>query len=516
MDGQPSTNEQSLSHYLTVLVRRKWWVLVPLVVIAVAGTLYAAHKPDRYSATAEVLLSRQSVATDISATDSSPQASARISQTAASVARAPSLIQTVLHELGQPQTNVKQFLANSSVEADASTDLLQFSVMASTPGAALRGADAYARSYATFRSRLTSSALQPVIQELNMRINSLRRSAQTTSPTYIALVGQVQQLTTAEALDASSAVFAKSALDATKTQPKVARGAAVAIILGLVAGLALGLVRDISDTREHDDDELVAAIGLPLLGRLPAHEGAPAPHRIIMLEAPNSQEAEAFRLLRTNVEFARLGRPLKRIMVTSAHQGEGKSTTVANLAVALARGGASVGIVDLDLRRPTLHSFFSIERGPGISRVVVGDASLDDALVPIPLDRHSEGSSVEGHEPSLWVLPAGPEPPDIGEFVSLPALPELLERIGERFDYLLVDAPPMLAVGDPLKLSAAMDAVFVVARLHQVRRREIRELRRVLETAPTTKLGVVVTDVSASRAYGYYQYSSHSSDAARA
>jgi polysaccharide biosynthesis transport protein len=240
-------------------------------------------------------------------------------------------------------------------------------------------------------------------------------------------------------------------------------------------------------------------------------------NRLVTLAEPSAAPAEAFRLLRTNLDFVSLDRDVRTILVTSATQGEGKSTTAANLAVTLGRAGRNVALVDLDLRRPSLHRFFDLELGRmGATTVALGQDSLDEALAPVHLGRQSS-SSVDGESfasngdghggrsaGSLHVLQAGPLPPDPGEFIETSSIGGLIEELRRRAEIVIIDTPPLLTVGDALTLSSRVDALLVVTRLTTLRKPALRELHRVLEVSPARKLGFVLTGSEAEHGYGAY------------
>jgi non-specific protein-tyrosine kinase len=334
------------------------------------------------------------------------------------------------------------------------------------------------------------------------------------------------QLKTMETLQTANASVVREADSAAKIQPRPVRNGVLAFALGVMLALGLAFLRDALDTKVRTVEEMAHHLGMPLLGRIPEPRRPMRGLRLVMLRKPGSREAEAFRMLRTNLQFATLERDVRTIMITSSVEQEGKSTTVANLAVALAASGKRVILVDLDLRRPALSRLLQLEDGPGLTDVALGKADLDEALVHVHVSQPKKkkyslkrnGNGNGDHEPRengngngdhgrpqafLEVLPAGPPPPDLGEFAGTQVLADIIWELRERADVVLVDAPPMLSVGDALALTNRMDAVLAVARLHRVRRPMLTELARLLDRAPSVKLGFVATGTGAESGYGY-------------
>jgi len=238
-----------------------------------------------------------------------------------------------------------------------------------------------------------------------------------------------------------------------------------------------------------------------------------------MMSTPQAIEAEPFRLLRTTLQFAAVGRELRSLLVTSSVQQEGKSTTIANLAVTLARAGQRVVLVDLDLRRPAIRRLFQLKPGRGLTDVLLGRLELAEALIEVPIDSRESGptSAVGDASGSLTLLGAGTVPPNPGELVTSGVIGAILDQLKERADIVLIDAPPILAFGDGLVLSALADAVFVCVKLPLVTRAMLNDLHRALTGAHVRALGCVITGKiphkGGSYGYGYgYGYAAPAGD----
>jgi Mrp family chromosome partitioning ATPase len=294
--------------------------------------------------------------------------------------------------------------------------------------------------------------------------------------------------------------------------PRPGHDALLGLALGLILGLGLAFVLEALDKRIRSERELEDILGLPLLGRLPA-----PPRRLrraeelpILVE-PRSASAEAVKKLRTNLEFLNLGHDTRVIMIASALEQEGKSTTLASLAVALARSGRRVALVDLDLRAPFLHRFFQVSSLPGVIDVVRNRCKLSDALKLVDIPGSGRGSSRRASSlaaPSddsgrLAILPAGALGPDPAFLVGTPMVAELIEQLRNDWDFVLIDAPPLPAVDDGLALSALVDGVLVVVRSGAVPRRVLQEMARLLDMSPAEVLGFVLTGLNRSEAHGY-------------
>ena len=518
----------SLRDHLQVVRRRKWIIIQAAILVPLAAVLLSLRQSALYQASAEVLLSHENLATSLTNTQDPTiyQQADRIAQTQADLARVPRVAENVRKALNLTDRSAADILAASSVSAKQNADLLVFQVRDRNRGLAARVAAAYAEQFTIYRRKLDTAALERARREVADRAGALRAAGDHSSALYTSLITKEQQLRTMEALQTSNSFVVRSPQRATKVRPQPRRNGIFGFGLGLLLGICLAFLWEALDTRVRSAKEIGERLGKPLLARLPE-----PPRRIrsadglVMLEEPNGVEAEAFRMLRTNLEFANLERKARLIMVTSALEAEGKSTTVANLALALARTGKRVALVDLDLRRPYLDRFFDLDGRPGLTDVALGRIPLEEALVPLAVTEPREGEAgEEKHKGNgngngkakhtahgmLEVLPSGPVPPDTGEFVGSQTLAAILDTLRKRAEFVLIDAPPLLHVGDAMTLSSRVDGLLVVCRLNVVRRPVLNELERVLDACPAPTLGYaaagVETDEEYGSAYGGYYY----------
>jgi polysaccharide biosynthesis transport protein len=533
MGATTETDAVTLHDYLRVVRRRKWVVVQAALLLPLAAVAFSLHQQRLHEASADVLLSAENLSASVPGTPLAglSQEPERITQTQARVARAPEVVQGALSQVSGTGLTIDEFLADSSVSSSPASDILTFAVTNPDSALAKQLANAYAQSYSAYRQRLYTGSIQRALADVERRLQQLDRAAVSLEATgkdaalgavttygalYTSLVDRQQTLQSMEALQPSVASVLQQADGAVLTQPKTVRNGALGLVVGLVLGLGLVFLREALEMRARTAEEISASLGgLPLLGRVtePPKRLRRA-EKLVMLEEPASVRAEAFRMLRANLDSMTFDRDVRTIMVTSALQQEGKSTTVANLAVAFARAGKRVALVDLDLRCPVLARFFDLE-GPGLTQVALGHVPLEEALRQIViadptaprrralLRRRANGNGNVTREllGLLEVLPSGPIPPDPGEFVSSPALGKILRALRERADVVLVDAPGALHVGDVIALSSRVDGIVVVARSKVLRRQTLAELKRLLALARTPALGFVATGEADGESY---------------
>jgi polysaccharide biosynthesis transport protein len=497
-----------LRHYVEVLRRNKWtFALIALVVPVVAVVLSLRGEP-LYEARAQVLLSEQNLGGELTG-GPSPSADDpdRVAATQARVARTPDLARRVLRASGIESITIGELLHASDVAQIPATDILEFSVSDSTPSVAERLATAYAQQFARYSRELETAAIDRAYNDVVAEMSRVARQNGRDSTLYLRLSQDARELRTMAALRASKAQLLRRAEGTEQIEPRPARTAAFGLVAGLLLAVALVALLEALDTRVRSESEVADALKIPLLGRLPEPSKRFRHTGLVMLDEPEGKNAESFRIVRSNLEYVNAVRGAQTIMFTSSVRGEDKSSTTANLALTFARLGRRVILVDLDFRQASVHRLFGLDTTIGVSDVVLRNVALEHAIVNVQVaPRHGARASRWSREAefaiasdgldggaAVDVLPAGAAPADPGEFVGMSGIADVLQSLRERADLVLVDAPPLLEVSDPMTLMRQVDALVITTRLGVVRRPMLKELRRMLETSPVSALGFIVT-----------------------
>jgi len=293
----------------------------------------------------------------------------------------------------------------------------------------------------------------------------------------------------------------------------------IALLVSLLSGAVLALLLEYLDNTVKSVEDVARYAQLPTLSVIPSISG----HKSSLListangnnnsgcESPltpaemvdgaglaplgkSSAVAEAYRVLRTSVLLSTAGSPPKTILVTSAQPGEGKTTTAINTATSLAQLGASVLLIDCDLRKPSVHKAVGLDKCDGLSTYLSRRINVEELIQPLPVS-------------NLSVLPSGPVPPNAAELISSAQMKELLKTLGERYDHIVIDSPPLINVTDPVILSTMVDGVILVVQGGKATREVVRRARMELATANARIFGVVLNNVDLKReGYDYYYY----------
>ena len=275
------------------------------------------------------------------------------------------------------------------------------------------------------------------------------------------------------------------------SSPNIPRNLGVGLIVGLLLGLGVAVLRHVLDTRVRNEDDVRAVTASPILGVV-AYDQDVSSHPVILRDQPQAAPSEAVRRLRTNLQFIDIANRQRSIVISSSIPGEGKSTIAINLAVSLADAGARVILVDADLRRPSIAEYLGIEGGVGLTTVLIGRAEVEDVVQPLG-------------KTSLDLLPAGQIPPNPSELLGSVAMADLLERLSESYDMVLLDSPPLLPVTDAVVLSNLAGGALVVVGVDRIHRPELQQSVESLETAGAHLFGIVMNKIARreAAAYGY-------------
>ena len=443
-----------LRDYLVIL-RKSWFLILVFALLGVGGaaavTLVMTPK---YTSTTTVFVSSESASNVSDLTQGNTFTLSRV-KTYADLVTTPSVLEPVIAALG---LGVSSSELAQGITASASTNTTLITISVEDPDA-VRAAEI---------ANAVGSSLTSVVADIETPTDS------DTSPVRLTVV------------EKATATF-------TPSSPNVLLNLALGVLVGIALGLAIAVLRATLDTRIRTERDLRDVSELPLIGGVP-FDPKFASQPLVVATDPRSPRAESFRSLRTNLQFVDVdGR--RSFVVTSSSQGEGKSTTAVNLALAIADTGASVALVDTDLRRPRVAEYMDVEGGAGLSDLLVGRASLGDVM-----QRWGRGQ--------LFVLPAGRIPPNPSELIGSDAMLKLIGVLEGQFDYVIFDAPPLLPVTDAAVLSARVGGAIVMVAAGRTTSQQLSGALDSLELLNARVMGIVLAMVPTKGpdSYGYGRY----------
>lgn len=293
----------------------------------------------------------------------------------------------------------------------------------------------------------------------------------------------------------SLSVITPAAAPAAPASPNTLLNLALGTFFGLALGLGLAVGRAVLDNKVRGEADVRKVTDAPLLGGI-AFDPNATNKPLLTQASPQSPRAESFRQLRTNLQFANVTGQAKTVLLTSSLPGEGKSTTATNLAIALAQAGQTVCLVDADLRRPMVNEYLGLERNAGLTTALVGEADVNDLLQPWGAD-------------NLYVLTSGRIPPNPSELLGSAEMKDLIMRLEQAFDSVIIDAPPLLPVTDAAVLSQHVGGVVLLVGAQKTKHQDLEKALKALNMVGAKLLGIVVNRLPAkgpdAYAYSYYR-----------
>ncbi len=411
-----------------------------------------------------------------------------------------------------PQYNASSKVFVSTQGADTTSDLVQgnnfttqrvttYTQLVSTPIVLLPVIASLhlGITEAQLSSRITASAtVNTSIIEISVTDSDPVTAADIANAASQSLTAVVQQIETSDAADAVSPVKLTRVQEATVPSKPVSPNVPLDVGLGLLIGLALGVgiavLRETLETRIRNERDVEQITDVPVLGGIVFDSKAKERPLIVQVD-PRSPRAESFRTLRTNLQFLDADRVERTFVITSSIESEGKSTTAANLSIALADAGARVLLVDADLRRPKIADYMGIEGAVGLTDILIGRVALKDVIQP-------------WGKAQLFVLPAGHIPPNPSELLGSLRMENVIEELGRAFDAVIFDAPPLLPVTDAAILAKKVGGAIVVVAAGRTHKNQLKGAVAALGNVGASISGLVLTmlPTKGPDAYGYARY----------
>ncbi|MCE7938596.1 MAG: polysaccharide biosynthesis tyrosine autokinase [Chloroflexi bacterium CFX6] len=514
-----------LREYLAVM--RKWvWLFVLSTAVAAVGAWVGTWFMARtYMSESTIMVGRAIDSPDVNA--QAIYLSNQLAQTYATMAVREPVLQAVVDTLGL-QTDWRTLEGMVKASPQPGSPMFEIRVVATNPELAQRLAaevgnqliqqSATQRQLTTLKDqtflREQLDKLQASIDQTDAEIDEIQQKIDLeTSARGISELQQrlgakqaqrdryqeryVELRTSFEGSDVNALSVIEPATPALQVGPNVRMNILLAALLGLALAFGAVLLMEYLDDTVKTPEEVERRLGLTGLGTIDRFEGVQnRADGLVTVASPRSPSAEAYRTLRTNLQFAMLQRPRRPLVVTSANPGEGKSTTVANLGVVLAQGDRNVILVDADLRKPSMHRFYGLTNNVGLTTLI-----LDDSARPADALRPVDGV------PGLRVLTSGPLPPNPAEVLGSAAMQRVLADLQAEADIVILDTPPTLLVTDAAILGHDAAGTLLVFDCGATRTDTARKAIEGLHKAGVEILGAVVNKLDRVRLGGYYRYS---------
>ncbi len=488
--------ELGLQDYVHVLRRRKGTIALAVLLVTVPTVVLSLLQTPKYAGRAELLLLPRSSETLFDPDSGIRNDPNREVQNEIRILTSQPVRAAVRAELGSAP--------KVSATPDGQTDVIRVTAKDADPRRAATLANAYANAYIEYRRKQAVDDVLAASQQVQTKITDLQKqidAAPAGAPRDSLVQAQalfkqkLDQLQVDGALKRGGAqLVTPASVPTNPVSPQPVRSGLIALTLGVILGVGVAFLREFLDDSIKSKDEFErVAPGVPVLGLIPvvgAWRGKETPYMVSIAD-PTSPAAEAYRTLRTSIQFIALDQPMRTLQVTSANPQEGKTTTLANLAVALARSGSTVAIVCCDLRRPRVHEFFGLTNDVGFTSVLLGKVPLAGAMQEVP------------DQARLSLLASGPLPPNPSELLASKRTVEVLGSLQAEYDIVLVDAPPVLPVTDALVLSGRVDATLLVAVAGATTRKEAARAVELLNQVDAPLVGAVLNGVDTEGSYGY-------------
>jgi len=435
------------------MVQRRWLTVVVFFLLALIGTGVVTYAmTPKYESTARIYVTAE-VSGDISAASAANYLAIQRVQSYAELAHSREVLQRVISRL---KLDMSPAALDSKISSRVTDLTVIIQITARDPSAA--------------KAQEIAKAESEVLAEYLTEIET--PFGKTSSPIKATIVDP-------------------ASYNGEQVSPQPVLNLLIAAVIGLVLGIGMALVRDLLDQTVSSTEDVEKTLDTPVLATIQYESDVPK-HPLLTEAASHSSRVEAFRLLRTNLQFLDIDTRPRSLVITSAIPSEGKTSTATNLAIALAQTGLRVLLVDGDLRRPKVASLLGLERSVGLTTVLVGRSELQDSI-----QKHTDSG--------IFFLASGPIPPNPTEVLQSRAAQELFDRVSQMFDMVIIDGPPLLPVSDAAIMARDVDGAILVVRHGKTTRDQLRQAALRLAQVDANLLGVTVnmTPKRGGKSYGY-------------
>lgn len=459
------------------VVRRRKWLLAILVVVPVGAYAYAARGDKTYKASVTIQVQAPAVDTSLFSGDLA-QASPQTVNAASRLVKTTAVAADAARRLRPQPSDARGLLDQITSTADVASGFVTVTASAPSGRRAADLANAFGNALVAQRTKQAVGRLNATIGDV---LKQIARFPPADRDARSQLTTQVERLRALRAAQGSNAaIIERATVPASASATHALRAAALALIVALLLGLGAVALAERLDRRLRDPDRLEELTGVPVLGIIP-QSAFTAENRSSFLPE------ESFEQLRSRLMFFNTERPLSSILVTSTAAGDGKTTVATKLAVAFAKAGKDVILVDADLRRPQIADRFEIASADGLGAALAFESAVDSLMTEVEVD-DPEGAR-------LRVLPTGTLPSNPSGLIASARMRILLAQLVASADIVIIDTPSLLEVSDPMPLLAEVSGVVVVVKIDYSTRDSLARLLRVIANAKGAVLGVVATNV---------------------
>ena len=520
-----------IKEYL-LIIRRRWWLIVLVALFAgVLVFLVSVNSSPVYRSTLRLLIDEPPGSSGSDYTQLLLEQ--RLALTYSEIIETRSVLEETISELGLPH-NIAQLqrMVSTSVLRDTKiidvhvedTDRARVAAIANTIGEVFirqnheRESLRYAEPIANWEERASDIAMDIEGVEEELESIGVARSAEQSAAVSL-LETQLAELKSryGDALDNINALLAEQARQSSNVvqlepaqvpdvpvRPRTVRDTALAVVIGALIGLGSIFLLEYLDDTVKDAEQIQDDTRLPTLGNVAVIKDIKQPGRLVAHVRPRDPISEGYRTLRTNLTFASVDGGLRSLLVTSATPEDGKSVTIANLAIVFAQAGKQVVLVDTDLRRPVQHQFFGLQNRGGVTETILESRA--------PVYKYLQETMI----PNLLVLPSGPPPPNPAELLGSQRMGDVYNALLEEADIVLFDTPPVLSVTDAAVLAPRVSGCLMVVKSGRTKREALVQMTNTLEASNAKLYGVVINMVKRGRgSYYYYDYKERSEDRIR-